>query len=157
MTDVNSLSRAELAALVAETLAAKGINVVLVGGSCVCVYTNERFGSFDLDFVDLSYSRKRKIANVEIGDRPLIHKLWPDGPRLSHKLRSVPDLPPIYRFIYLVSKGATDCYQSSLIVLNTCCRREPGTPSVSAICCHPLKAFTVLSRIIFSRPRGNPA
>jgi len=64
MTDTNTLSRAELAALIVETLASKGIDVVLVGGSCVCVYTNERFGSFDLDFVDVSYSRKRKIAET---------------------------------------------------------------------------------------------
>ena len=64
MTDINALSRAELAALVVETLSATDIDVVLVGGSCVCLYTNERFGSFDLDFVDLSYSRKRKIAEV---------------------------------------------------------------------------------------------
>jgi hypothetical protein len=64
VTDINALSRAELAALVVETLAARGIEVVLVGGSCVCLYTNERFVSFDLDFVDLSYSRKRKIADA---------------------------------------------------------------------------------------------
>ena len=64
MTDINALSRAELAALVVETLAAGGIDVVLVGGSCVCLYTSERFGSFDLDFIDLSYSRKRKIADA---------------------------------------------------------------------------------------------
>lgn len=64
MTEINSLSRAELAALVVETLAAKGIDVVLVGGSCVCIYTSERFGSLDLDFVDLSYSRKREIAGA---------------------------------------------------------------------------------------------
>jgi hypothetical protein len=64
VTDINALSRAELAALVVETLAAEDIDVVLVGGSCVCLYTNERFASFDLDFVDLSYSRKRKIADA---------------------------------------------------------------------------------------------
>ena len=69
MTEINALSRAELAALVVQTLAARGIEVVLVGGSCVCLYTNERFASLDLDFVDLSYSRKRKIADAlqEIG------------------------------------------------------------------------------------------
>ena len=67
MTDINALSRAELAALVVKTLAARSIDVVLVGGSCVCLYTNERFGSFDLDFIDLSYSRTRKIAGV-LGD-----------------------------------------------------------------------------------------
>jgi hypothetical protein len=60
--DISALSRAELAALVVTTLATAGIDVVLVGGSCVCVYTSERFGSFDLDFIDMSYARKREIA-----------------------------------------------------------------------------------------------
>ena len=63
------MERAELAALVVETLAGASIDVVLVGGSCVCVYTNERFGSLDLDFIDMSYARKKEVpaALVEIG------------------------------------------------------------------------------------------
>jgi hypothetical protein len=51
-----------MAALVVETMSAHGIDVVLVGGSCVCIWTNERFGSLDLDFVDISYRRRREIA-----------------------------------------------------------------------------------------------
>ena len=72
MTDINALGRAELAAVIVETLADAGIDVVLVGGSCVCVYTNERFGSFDLDFIDMTYARKKDIAAalVEIGFAP---------------------------------------------------------------------------------------
>ena len=62
MINVSALTRAELAALVVQTLAAAGIDVVLVGGSCVCVYTNERFGSFDLDFIDMPYARKKDIS-----------------------------------------------------------------------------------------------
>lgn len=64
MIDINALERAELAAVIVETLASRDIDVVLVGGSCVCIYTNERFGSLDLDFVDLSYSRKKEIAGA---------------------------------------------------------------------------------------------
>ena len=60
--DLASLTRAEMCALIVETLASVGIDVVLVGGSCVCIYTNERFGSLDLDFIDLSYSRRKAIA-----------------------------------------------------------------------------------------------
>jgi hypothetical protein len=60
--DLASLSRAEMCALIVETLASAGIDVVLVGGSCVCIYTNERFGSLDLDFIDLTYSRRKEIA-----------------------------------------------------------------------------------------------
>lgn len=62
MTDVNALGRAELAALVVETMAGAGIVVVLVGGSCACIYTNERFGSLYLDFIDMTYARKKEIA-----------------------------------------------------------------------------------------------
>lgn len=61
-----------MAALVVETLAAHGIDVVLVGGSCVCVWTNERFGSLDLDFIDLTYKRRREISKAlaDIGFAP---------------------------------------------------------------------------------------
>lgn len=58
------MGRAEIAALIVETLANRGIDVVLVGGSCVCVWTNERFGSFDLDFVDMTYTRRKAIATA---------------------------------------------------------------------------------------------
>jgi hypothetical protein len=69
---LSQLGRAETAALIVETLAANGIDVVLVGGSCVCVWTDERFGSFDLDFVDVSYKRRKQIAAAlsEIGFKP---------------------------------------------------------------------------------------
>lgn len=60
--DISKLGRAEMAALIVETLAAHDIDVVLVGGSCVCVWTNEKFGSLDLDFIDLTYSRRKQIA-----------------------------------------------------------------------------------------------
>ena len=64
MSTISKLGRAETAALIAKTLAKHGIDVVLVGGSCVCVWTNERFGSLDLDFVDISYARRKQIANA---------------------------------------------------------------------------------------------
>ena len=72
MNDISAISRAELAAVVVTTLANAGIDVVLVGGSCVCVYTDERFGSFDLDFIDISYARKKEIATAlaKIGFAP---------------------------------------------------------------------------------------
>lgn len=58
--------------LIVETLASSGIDVVLVGGSCVCIYTNERFASLDLDFIDLSYARRKDIAAAlaAIGFKP---------------------------------------------------------------------------------------
>ena len=62
MIEIGGLGRAQLAALIVETLAAHNIEVVLVGGSCACVWTNERFGSLDLDFIDLTYARRKEIA-----------------------------------------------------------------------------------------------
>lgn len=62
--EIEHLNRAETAALVTETLAAHGIDVVLVGGSCVCVWTSERFGSLDLDFIDLTYKRRKDITKA---------------------------------------------------------------------------------------------
>ena len=62
MKEISQLGRAEIAALVTNTLAEAGIEVVLVGGSCVCIWTNERFGSLDLDFIDLTYKRRKEIA-----------------------------------------------------------------------------------------------
>ncbi|MEM8493230.1 MAG: hypothetical protein AAF756_20625 [Pseudomonadota bacterium] len=75
---LKELGRAETAALIVETLAARGIDVVLVGGSCVCIWTDDRFGSFDLDAVDISYKRRKQIAAAlsEIGFQPqgaLVH------------------------------------------------------------------------------------
>ncbi len=75
---LGNLGRAETAALIVETLAAQGIEVVLVGGSCACVWTNERFGSFDLDFIDLTYKRRKQIA-AALADIGRNHKIiWPD-------------------------------------------------------------------------------
>ncbi len=66
------LTRAEMAAVIVETLSSHGIEVALVGGGCVCVYTDERFGSFDLDFIDLTYARRNAIvaALADIGFTP---------------------------------------------------------------------------------------
>ena len=62
MIDVKALNRAELAALVCETLSRAGIDAVLVGGSCVSIYTHEKFVSLDLDFIALG-----SVSNKMIG------------------------------------------------------------------------------------------
>ncbi|PLW81021.1 hypothetical protein CWI75_17750 [Kineobactrum sediminis] len=67
MKGLEKLGRAEMAALIVNTLADAGIDVVLVGGSCVCIWTNERFASFDLDFIDLTYKRRKEIAAALAG------------------------------------------------------------------------------------------
>jgi hypothetical protein len=73
----------EIAAHVAEHLRQSGINVVLTGGSCVSIYTDNRYQSNDLDFIEVGRSSRKKIAGIlsEIGfqerDRYFTH---PDTP-----------------------------------------------------------------------------
>jgi hypothetical protein len=77
------MSIGEIAARVAEHLRQSGINVVLTGGSCVSIYTDNRYQSYDLDFVEEGRSGRKKIAGVlvKLGfkekDRYFIH---PDTP-----------------------------------------------------------------------------
>lgn len=56
----------ELAAYIAEHLQKSGINVVLTGGSCVSIYTNNRYQSYDLDFIEKEYAGRKKISTVLI-------------------------------------------------------------------------------------------
>jgi hypothetical protein len=50
----------ELAGLICQHLKADGIEAILVGGSCVTIYSNNRYISYDLDYV--SHEDTHKIA-----------------------------------------------------------------------------------------------
>ncbi len=52
----------ELAALICHKLNEKDIDAVLVGGACVSIYTENKYVSYDLDFV--SYARLKDITEV---------------------------------------------------------------------------------------------
>jgi len=52
MKFLGEMSVGEVAAYVAEHLRQCGINVVLTGGSCVSIYTHNRYLSYDLDFIE---------------------------------------------------------------------------------------------------------
>ena len=67
------MTREELAALVHETLRGAGISAVLTGGSCVSIWTNNRFASLDLDFVvgGLHTQNSIKKALATIGFTPM--------------------------------------------------------------------------------------
>lgn len=64
MKPLKDLTRLELAALVAETLKTEGIDMVLSGGSCVSIYSSEKYVSKDLDFIDVSLKSNRQIAKA---------------------------------------------------------------------------------------------
>ncbi len=54
----------ELAALISQTLEAEGIVATLSGGAAVSIYTNNRYQSYDLDFVT-SANRNKLAKTIE--------------------------------------------------------------------------------------------
>jgi hypothetical protein len=63
----NEATREELAAVVVEKLASHGIDVVLVGGSVVSIYTENKYESWDLDFISTADHKRIKRAMSELG------------------------------------------------------------------------------------------
>ena len=57
----------DLAAIVTETLAKKGIDVLLVGGACISIYTVNQYVSGDLDFVSHGTLKEISEGLQEIG------------------------------------------------------------------------------------------
>lgn len=52
----------DLAVYISTVLKDSGIHSVLVGGSCVSIYTSNQYQSYDLDFV--SFDRLKDIKNL---------------------------------------------------------------------------------------------
>lgn len=66
---LKNLSMEELASYVCSELEKQGIRVVLSGGSCMELYTNELYSSYDIDFViKYTYSQKQiESTMLELG------------------------------------------------------------------------------------------
>lgn len=58
------MSIKDLAIYLSDYLNKNGIETVLSGGACVIIYTNNKFMSYDLDFVLLSYVAPKKIKEA---------------------------------------------------------------------------------------------
>lgn len=58
----STISLQELAAVVSEELRRHGIDTVLVGGACVTIYSENRYQSYDLDYV--TYEDMKKVTKV---------------------------------------------------------------------------------------------
>jgi hypothetical protein len=69
MKSIKDMSIGELAAFIDGHLRRNGIDVVLSGGSCVSIYTGNKYTSLDLDFVEFGSVSRRKLKKVlqEIG------------------------------------------------------------------------------------------
>lgn len=68
---IGDMTRLELAAFVGAEFGRRGINVVLSGGSCVSIYSREKYVSMDLDFVNAAFTKRARIeeAMVALGFR----------------------------------------------------------------------------------------
>ena len=65
MKSIGKMSRAELAAFIQTNLKEAGIDVVLSGGSCVSIYSNELYVSMDLDFINTQVFTFKKSILVK--------------------------------------------------------------------------------------------
>jgi hypothetical protein len=66
---IKDMSAGELAAFISTHLRRNGIEVVLSGGSCVSIYSENKYVSEDLDFIEFGSIGIRKLKKVlgEIG------------------------------------------------------------------------------------------
>jgi len=58
------MTRLEFAAYIADEFRRRQINVVLSGGSCVSIYSEEKYVSMDLDFVNAGFTKRSQIART---------------------------------------------------------------------------------------------
>ena len=69
MMDLGVMSRAELGAFVQEHLRGKGVDMVLSGGACVSIYSQNKYPSMDLDMIHTSLMKpKRKLIRDAMGE-----------------------------------------------------------------------------------------
>jgi hypothetical protein len=79
MKKIIEMSRTELAAYVSTHLKKHDIEVTLTGGSCVSIYSKDKYVSGDLDFIETFRARRKLLINClkEIGfseeNRSFIH------------------------------------------------------------------------------------
>lgn len=64
MKPVAEMTRLEFAAFVAAEFRRRNINVVLSGGSCVSIYSQEKYVSMDLDFVNAGFTKRPQIKEA---------------------------------------------------------------------------------------------
>lgn len=64
MKPVAEMTRLEFAAFVASECRRRKISVVLSGGSCVSIYSQEKYVSMDLDFVNAGFTKHARIRDA---------------------------------------------------------------------------------------------
>lgn len=77
---LKGLSLQDFAVVISDYLIKNGIEVILTGGACVVIYTNNKYMSNDLDFVLISFDKQKEAKQLltKIGfyeeDRYFKHK-----------------------------------------------------------------------------------
>ena len=64
MKRIKSMSQAELAAHIQDSLEKEGIKVVLSGGSAVSFYSSDKYVSKDLDLINANFARRSRIKSA---------------------------------------------------------------------------------------------
>jgi hypothetical protein len=64
MKPVKKMSLGELAAFVCTHLRKYGIQCVMTGGACVSIYTENRYQSYDIDFIENVSSKRKTIIDA---------------------------------------------------------------------------------------------
>ena len=62
--EIKGISMKDLGIYISDYLRKNGIETVLSGGACVTIYTNNKYLSYDLDFVLPVYVNRNKIRGV---------------------------------------------------------------------------------------------
>lgn len=85
MNDINfrTITLRDLAAIVNAKFTAHDIQATLVGGACVSIYSNNRYQSYNLDFITFDTRSKVKRALSELGKEKQIAKFEEFLKRLS--------------------------------------------------------------------------
>ncbi len=64
MKQIRNMTQVELAAYIQDALQAKGIRVVLSGGSAVSFYSSNKYVSKDLDLINANFAKRSGIKSV---------------------------------------------------------------------------------------------
>ncbi|MFI5211693.1 MAG: hypothetical protein ACHQIH_02330 [Ignavibacteria bacterium] len=64
MKKIRDMTIGELAAFVSTQLSMNGIDCTLTGGACISIYTNNKYESFDLDFIESGQFPQKKTEDI---------------------------------------------------------------------------------------------
>lgn len=69
MKTIKEMSLEELAAFISTNLRKNNIEVILTGGSCVSIYSENKYVSMDLDFIETFYTKRKDLIKylTELG------------------------------------------------------------------------------------------